>query len=259
MDLGIAGRTAIVCASSKGLGRGCAEALAQAGCTVVINGRDATTLEATAAAIRAATGATVIAVVADVSTKAGQDALLAAAPNPDILVNNNGGPPPKPFRQVTREGLLEGVVQNMATPLELVQRVIDGMVERGFGRIINITSASVVTPLTGLDVSSAARAGLTAFLSGVAREVAHANVTINNILPGVFDTDRIKTATNKVAEMQGISIEQATKNRLAAVPAGRLGTPEEFGKLCAFVASAHAGYLTGQNFLIDGGAFRGTF
>lgn len=156
MDLGIAGRTAIVCASSKGLGRGCAEALAQAGCTVVINGRDAKTLEATAAAIRAATGATVIAVVADVSTKAGQDALLAAAPNPDILVNNNGGPPPKPFRQVTREGLLEGVVQNMATPLELVQRVIDGMVERGFGRIINITSASVVTPLTGLDVSSAA-------------------------------------------------------------------------------------------------------
>lgn len=259
MDLGIAGRTAIVCASSKGLGRGCAEALAQAGCTVVVNGRDATTLEATAAAIRAATGATVIAVVADVSTKAGQDALLAAAPNPDILVNNNGGPPPKPFRQVTREGLLEGVVQNMATPLELVQRVIDGMVERGFGRIINITSASVVTPLTGLDVSSAARAGLTAFLSGVAREVAHANVTINNILPGVFDTDRIKTATNKVAEMQNISIEQATKNRLAAVPAGRLGTPDEFGKLCAFVASAHAGYLTGQNFLIDGGAFRGTF
>lgn len=259
MDLGIAGRTAIICASSKGLGRGCAEALAQAGCTVVINGRDAKTLEATAAAIRAATGATVIAVVADVSTKAGQDALLAAAPNPDILVNNNGGPPPKPFRQVTREGLLEGVVQNMATPLELVQRVIDGMVERGFGRIINITSASVVTPLTGLDVSSAARAGLTAFLSGVAREVAHANVTINNILPGVFDTDRIKVATVKAAEMQGISMDEAVKRRLAAVPAGRLGTPDEFGKLCAFVASAHAGYITGQNFLIDGGSFRGTF
>jgi 3-oxoacyl-[acyl-carrier protein] reductase len=259
MDLGIAGRTAIVCASSKGLGRGCAQALAEAGCTVVINGRNAATLEATASQIRAATGATVIAVVADVATKAGQDALLAAAPAPDILVNNNGGPPPKPFRQVTREGLLEGVVQNMATPLELVQSVIDGMIARGFGRIVNITSASVVTPLTGLDVSSAARAGLTAFLSGVAREVAHANVTINNILPGVFDTDRIKTATNKVAEMQGISIEQATKNRLAAVPAGRLGTPDEFGKLCAFLASVHAGYITGQNFLIDGGSFRGTF
>ena len=160
MDLGIAGRTAIVCASSKGLGRGCAQALAEAGCTVVVNGRDATTLEDTAAAIRASTGATVIAVVADVGTKAGQDALLAAAPNPDILVNNNGGPPPEPFREVTREGLLEGVAQNMATPLELVQRVVDGMIERRFGRIVNITSASVLTPLTGLDVSSAARAGL---------------------------------------------------------------------------------------------------
>ncbi len=154
---------------------------------------------------------------------------------------------------------MEGVAQNMATPLELVQRVIDGMIARGFGRIVNITSASVLTPLTGLDVSSAARAGLTAFLSGVAREVANANVTINNILPGVFDTDRIKTATNKVAEMQGISIEEATKKRLATVPAGRLGTPDEFGKLCAFLASNHAGYITGQNFLIDGGAFRGTF
>ncbi len=153
MDLGIAGRTAIVCASSKGLGRGCAQALAEAGCTVVINGRDATTLEMTASQIRASTGATVVAVAADVSTREGQDALLAAAPAPDILVNNNGGPTPKPFRDVTREGLLEGVVQNMATPLELVQRVIDGMIARGFGRIVNVTSASVVTPLTGLDVS----------------------------------------------------------------------------------------------------------
>jgi 3-oxoacyl-[acyl-carrier protein] reductase len=259
MDLGIAGRTAIVCASSKGLGRGCAQALAEAGCTVVVNGRDAKTLEDTAAAIRASTGATVIAVVADVGTKAGQDALLAAAPEVDILVNNNGGPPPKPFREVTREALLEGAAQNMATPLELVQRVVDGMIERRFGRIVNITSASVLTPLTGLDVSSAARAGLTAFLAGVAREIAHANVTINNILPGVFDTDRIKTATNKVAEMQGISIEEATKRRLAAVPAGRLGTPDEFGKLCAFISSAHAGYITGQNFLIDGGSFRANF
>jgi 3-oxoacyl-[acyl-carrier protein] reductase len=259
MDLGISGRTAIVCASSKGLGRGCAQALAEAGCKVIVNGRDGKTLEDTAAAIRASTGATVIAVVADVGTKAGQDALLAAAPNPDILVNNNGGPPPKPFREVTREGLLEGVAQNMATPLELVQRVVDGMIERRFGRIVNITSASVLTPLTGLDVSSAARAGLTAFLAGVAREIAHANVTINNILPGVFDTDRIKTATNKVAEMQGISIEEATKRRLAAVPAGRLGTPDEFGKLCAFISSAHAGYITGQNFLIDGGSFRANF
>jgi 3-oxoacyl-[acyl-carrier protein] reductase len=248
MDLGIAGRTAIVCASSKGLGRGCAEALAQAGCTVVINGRDGATLEATASAIRAATGATVIAVVADVSTRAGQDALLAAAPNPDILVNNNGGPPPKPFREVTRDGLLDGVVQNMATPLELVQRVVDGMIERRFGRIVNITSASVVTPLTGLDVSSAARAGLTAFLSGVAREVAHANVTINNILPGMFDTDRLKSSTAKMAAMEKTTPEEAASRRKASVPAGRFGTADEFGKLCAFLASAHAGYITGQNF-----------
>ncbi|SIQ23440.1 MULTISPECIES: SDR family oxidoreductase [unclassified Bosea (in: a-proteobacteria)] len=259
MDLGISGRTAVICASSKGLGRGCAEALAQAGCIVVINGRNAAVLEATASEIRASTGATVIPVAADVSTRAGQDALLAAAPQPDILVNNNGGPPPKPFREVSREALLEGVVQNMATPLELVQRVIDGMVARNFGRIVNITSASVVTPLTGLDVSSAARAGLTAFLAGVAREVAGSGVTINNILPGVFDTDRIKSSVGKMAEMQNITVEEATKRRLASVPAGRLGTPDEFGKLCAFLASAHAGYITGQNFLIDGGAFRGTF
>lgn len=259
MDLGISGRTAIVCASSKGLGRGCAEALAEAGCTVVINGRSADSLERTAEEIRSKTGATIIPVAADVSTREGQDALLAAAPNPDILVNNNGGPPPKGFREVTKDGLMEGVVQNMATPIELVQRVVDGMIERKFGRIVNITSASVLTPLTGLDVSSAARAGLTAFLAGVAREIAHANVTVNNILPGVFDTDRIKTSTSKVAEMQGISIEEATKRRLASVPAGRLGTPDEFGKLCAFLASQHAGYITGQNFLIDGGSFRGSF
>jgi 3-oxoacyl-[acyl-carrier protein] reductase len=259
MDLGIAGRTAIVCASSKGLGRGCAQALAEAGCTVVVNGRDAKTLEETASAIRASTGATVIAVVADVSTKAGQDALLAASPQVDILVNNNGGPPPKPFREVTREALLEGVAQNMATPLELTQRVVDGMIERGFGRIVNITSASVLTPLTGLDVSSAARAGLTAFLAGVAREVAHANVTVNNILPGVFATDRLTTSTKRVAAMKGISEEEVMKLRRAEIPAGRFGEAEEFGKLCAFLASVHAGYITGQNFLMDGGSFRANF
>lgn len=259
MDLGISGRTAIVCASSKGLGRGCAQALAEAGCTVVINGRDGATLEATASQIRASTGATVIPVVADVSTRAGQDALLAAAPQPDILVNNNGGPPPKPFRDVSREALLDGVVQNLATPLELVQRVIDGMMERRFGRIVNITSASVLTPLTGLDVSSAARAGLTAFLSGVAREVAHANVTINNILPGMFDTDRLQVGLAKMAAIKGLSIEAMAQARRGDVPAGRFGEADEFGKLCAFLASAHAGYITGQNVLIDGGAFRGNF
>jgi len=259
MDLGISGRTAIVCASSKGLGRGCAQALAEAGCTVVINGRDGTTLEETARQIRSSTGTTVIPVVADVSTQAGQDALLAAAPEPDILVNNNGGPPPKGFRDVSREALLEGVVQNMATPLELVQRVVDGMIARRFGRIVNITSASVLTPLPGLDVSSAARAGLTAFLSGVAREVAHANVTINNILPGMFDTDRLKGGLTKMAAMKGISVAEMAEARRADVPAGRFGEADEFGRLCAFLASAHAGYITGQNILIDGGAFRGSF
>lgn len=259
MDLGISGRTAIVCASSKGLGRGCAQALAEAGCVVVINGRDATTLEATASQIRATTGATVIAVVADVSTRAGQDALLDAAPEPDILINNNGGPPPKPFRDVSRDALLEGVIQNMATPLELVQRVVDGMIARGFGRIVNITSASVLTPLTGLDVSSAARAGLTAFLAGVAREVAHANVTINNVLPGAFDTDRLKSGLTKMAAMKGMTPEDMARTRMADVPAKRFGTAEEFGNVCAFLASAHAGYITGQNLLIDGGVFRGSF
>ncbi|KPF66258.1 3-oxoacyl-ACP reductase [Bosea sp. AAP35] len=259
MDLGISGRTAIICASSKGLGRGCAQALAEAGCTVVINGRDGTTLEATASQIRATTGATVLTVVADVSTRAGQEALLAAAPQPDILVNNNGGPPPKPFRDVSREALVEGVVQNMATPLELVQAVVDGMIARRFGRIINITSASVLTPLPGLDVSSAARAGLTAFLAGVAREVAHANVTINNILPGSFDTDRLKSGLSKMAANEGMSVDQMAEERRKDVPAGRFGEADEFGKLCAFLASAHAGYITGQNLLIDGGAFRGSF
>lgn len=259
MDLGIAGLTAIVCASSKGLGRGAALALAQAGCRVVINGRDSAVLETTAAALRAATGATIIPVAADVSTPDGQKALLAAAPEPSILINNNGGPPPKPFRDVTREALLEGVVQNMATPLELTQAVIDGMIARKFGRIVNITSMSVLTPLTGLDVSSAARAGLTAFLAGVAREVAGSGVTINNVLPGYFDTDRLRGSTTRMAAAKGISEAEMAASRRAEVPAGRFGTAEEFGQICAFLASSHAGYITGQNLLIDGGLFRGSF
>ncbi len=259
MDLGIAGRKAIVCASSRGLGKGCARALAEAGCDVVINGRDAAVLAATAQELTEATGRTITPVAADVSTKAGQDALLAACPDPDILVNNNGGPPPKGFREIGREAMLEGVIQNMVTPLELVQRVIDGMIARKFGRIINITSASVKTPITGLDLSSGARAGLTAFLAGVAREVAGANVTINSILPGVFDTDRIRSSMKKMAELQNVDLETAKRNRMNSVPAGRLGQPDEFGKLCAFLASEHAGYITGQNILIDGGAFRSAF
>ena len=259
MDLGIAGRKAIVCASSRGLGKACAMALAEAGCTVVINGRDAATLGATAEEIRKATGATVIPVVADVSTPEGQDALLAACPDPDILVNNNGGPPPKDFRQIDRPAMLEGVTQNMVTPLELIRRVIDGMMERGFGRIINITSASVKTPLVGLDLSSGARAGLTAFLAGVAREVAHAGVTINFMLPGMFETDRLTGSIKRMAEIKNVPVETMRAERLATVPAKRFGTAEEFGKVCAFLAGIHAGYITGQNILLVGGTFRSAF
>ncbi len=259
MDLGIAGRTAIVCASSKGLGRGCAEALAAEGCKVVINGRDAARLDQTAAAIREKTGAEVIAVAADVATREGQDALLAAAPSPDILVNNNAGPPRKDFRELDRDAMLSGVVANMVTPIELIQRVVDGMSERGFGRIVNITSASVKAPIVGLDLSSGARAGLTAFLAGVARTVAHRNVTINSILPGMFDTDRLRGGFPAEAKLKGVSPEDIAEARMSGVPARRFGTPEEFGQLCAYLCSAQAGYVTGQNLLIDGGNFPGAF
>src|SRR5919201_1182274 len=189
MDLGIAGRTAIVCASSRGLGKACARALAEGGCQLVINGRDAKRLEATSAEIRDATGAKVIAVAADVAKPEGQAALLAACPAPDILVNNNAGPPPRDFRELTREQMLQGVVANMVVAIELIQKVIDPMISRRFGRIVNITSGSVKMPLAGLDLSSGARAGLTAFMGGVARSVAAANVTINFLLPGTFDTE----------------------------------------------------------------------
>ncbi len=259
MDLGLTGRTAIVCASSRGLGRGAAFSLARAGCTVVLNGRDAVTLAQTAAEIRASTGVKVVAVTGDVSTSEGQEALLAAAPEADILINNNGGPPPKGFREIDRAAMLDGVVQNMVTPIELIQRLIDGMIARRFGRIVNITSASVMTPLPGLDLSSGARAGLTSFLAGVSREVAHANVTINTVQPGMFDTDRLRGTTQKLAEAQGKTLEDMSTSRMALVPAGRFGTPEEFGEVCAFLCSQQAGYITGQNILIDGGWFRSAF
>jgi 3-oxoacyl-[acyl-carrier protein] reductase len=259
MDLGIKGRKAIVCASSRGLGRGCAMELAAAGCDVVINGRDEKVTNATADDIRKATGAKVAVVLGDVSTRTGQDALLAACPDPDILVNNNGGPPPKGFRDLSREAMLDGVVQNMVTPIELLQRVIDGMVARRFGRIVNIVSSSVKAPIVGLDLSSGARAGLIAFLAAAAREVAHANVTINHILPGMFDTDRLRGTTSKMAALKGMTAEEMAAQRQKDVPAGRFGTPEEFGKLCAFLASAHAGYITGQSLLIDGGSIKTAF
>ncbi|MCC6779350.1 MAG: SDR family oxidoreductase [Hyphomicrobiales bacterium] len=257
MDLGIANRKAIVCASSRGLGRACAFALAEAGCEVVINGRDAGKLEATAAELRQATGAKVMSVIADVATAEGQQALLAACPNPDILVNNNAGPPFRDFRALTRQQMIDGVIANMVVAVELTQKVIDPMVRRKFGRIVNITSGSVKMPLAGLDLSSGARAGLTAFMAGVARSVAASNVTINFLLPGTFDTERLQSNIAANAKNKGIPLEQAKAERMATVPARRFGTPDEFGAACAFLCSAQAGYITGQNLLMDGGAFPG--
>lgn len=259
MDLGIAGRTAIVCASSRGLGKACAHALAQAGVNVVINGRDEENLAAAVKEISSDTDVEVTPVAADVSTAAGQKALLAAASAPDILVNNNGGPPRKDYSQLDREAMVNGVVMNMVTPIELVQAVIGPMMDRKFGRIINITSASVKHPLTGLDLSSGARAGLTAFLAGVARQVAPHNVTINNILPGAFDTDRLNAGLQGAAKNQGVPVEQIIEQRKANIPSGRFGHPDEFGNACAFLCSTHASYITGQNLLIDGGDFDGAF
>lgn len=259
MDLGIAGRKAIVCASSKGLGKGCAMALAENGVSVVINGRDEAALEATAKEIAASTGAEITPVLADISTAEGQAAVLAACPKPDILVNNNGGPPRRDYREIDREAMLAGVVMNMVTPIELVQAVIDHMAEQNFGRIVNITSASVRQPLSGLDLSSGARAGLTAFLAGVCRTVANRNVTINHLLPGAFDTDRLRSGLKGAAEKQGVAESQLAEARAATIPAGRFGNADEFGQTCAFLCSAHASYITGQNVLIDGGAFNGAF
>lgn len=259
MDLGIKGRNAIVCASSRGLGRGCAMALAQAGCNLVVNGRNKEAVGDTAREIRARFGVTVIEVAADVSTREGQEALLAACPEPDILVNNNGGPPRRDFRELSRQDMLDGVTQNMVVPLELIQATVDGMAARGFGRIVNITSFSVLMPIKGLDLSSGARAGLTAFLAGVARGFAGKNVTINNLLPGKMDTERLYSGIRYGAEKTGMSYEEHAERQAAEIPAKRFGTPEEFGHACAFLCSAHAGYITGQNLLIDGGLYTSAF
>jgi len=257
MDLGIRGRTAVVCASSRGLGRACALELARAGCRVVVNGRDAPALEETAAALRAETGAEVIPVPGDVGDAGVQRALVAAVPQVDILVTNNGGPPLRDFRELDRAALEAGVAGNMLTPIELVQRVLDGMVERRFGRVVNITSASVKMPLAGLDLSSGARAGLTGFLAGVARSVAHANVTINFLLPGAFDTRRLRSSLETAAARKGVDPDRLGAERRDAIPARRFGDPAEFGAACAFLCSAQAGYITGQSLLLDGGAFPG--
>jgi 3-oxoacyl-[acyl-carrier protein] reductase len=259
MNLGIRGRKAIVCASSRGLGRGCAIALAEAGCELVVNGRDPQPLKATAQELRDRFGVKVSEVAADVSSPDGQKALLEACPQPDILVNNNAGPPLKDFRQLDRQAILDGVVQNMVTPLELIKAVVDGMAERRFGRIVNITSLSVYVPIPGLDLSSGARAGLTAFLAGVCRTVADKNVTINNLLPGKLDTDRLASNFTAGAKRAGISLDEERARQVAAVPAKRLGTAEEFGQICAFLCSTHAGYLTGQNIPVDGGLYTSAF
>jgi 3-oxoacyl-[acyl-carrier protein] reductase len=259
MDLGIAGRKAIVCASSRGLGKACARALAEAGCDVVINGRDVKKLDAAAVEIISLTGAKVTPVAADVATAEGQKALLAACPQPDILVNNNAGPPMRDFRELSREQMIEGVIANLIVAVELIQKVIDPMAQKRFGRIVNITSGSVKMPLPGLDLSSGARAGLTAFLAGIARTVADKNVTINNLLPGAFDTDRLRATLSKTAEQKGRSVTQIAADRINTIPARRFGDPNEFGAACAFLCSAQAGYITGQNLLIDGGTFSGAF
>jgi 3-oxoacyl-[acyl-carrier protein] reductase len=259
MDLGIRGKKAIVCASSRGLGKGCALALAEAGCDLVVNGRDAAVLAGTAAEIRDRFGVAVTEVPGDVADPAIQKKLLAACPQPDILVNNNGGPPFRPFSELDREAILKGVTNNMVAPLELIQAVIGGMAERGFGRVVNITSLSVYMPIPGLDLSSGARAGLTSFLAGVARTVIDKNVTINHLLPGKLDTDRLR-GPHEPGTVEDPSAGAARRARLAAeVPAKRLGTPEEFGQVCAFLCSVHAGYLTGQNIPVDGGLYVSAF
>ena len=259
MDLGIRGRTAIVCASSQGLGKACARALAEAGVSLVINGRDRALLDRTADEIRAATGADVTPVAADVSTAEGQAALLAACPSPDILINNNGGPPYRDFRELDRRAMLTGVTMNMVTPIELIQKVIDAMAARGFGRIVNITSISVKMPVPGLDLSSAARAGLTAFVAGVARKYADKNITINNLLPGSFDTQRLRGGFAAAAKKSGQPESALAAQAMAEIPARRFGTPAELGQTCAFLCSVHAAYLTGQNILLDGGAYPAAF
>ena len=258
MDLGIEGRHAVVCASSAGLGYGCARQLAQAGCSVVINGRDQAKLDRAADALRIESRAEITAIAGDVTEVATREKLLAVKPV-DILVNNAGGPPLADFRSLSTEDIHRGLDSNMVTPIAMVQGVIDGMVERGFGRIVNITSASVLTGIPKLDLSSGARAGLTAFLSGVARQVAGSNVTINNLLPGNFDTDRQDAIIGNIAKQSGKSEDAVRAERAAAGPAGRFGTADEFGAACAFLASVHAGYITGQNLLMDGGAFAANF
>jgi 3-oxoacyl-[acyl-carrier protein] reductase len=259
MDLGIKGKNALVCAASKGLGKGCAISLAREGANVTIVARGREALEQTAAEIKSAAGAGVVTVAADITTQEGRVAALAACPQPDILVNNAGGPPPGDFRKWTREDWIKAVDANMLTPIELIKATVDGMIARKFGRIVNITSNSVKAPIEELGLSNAARSGLTGFVAGLARKTVRHNVTINNLLPGQFATERLKNTMAARAKSIGQPFEQFFEARKSAIPAGRFGDPAEFGELCAFICSAQAAYITGQNFLIDGGTYPGTY
>lgn len=254
MDLGIKGKQALVCAGSKGLGRGCAEALAQAGVDLVLNARGAEALEATAAHIRATHGVKVTAVAADITTDEGRAQVLDACGTLDILVTNAGGPPPGLWSDWTRDDFIKALDANMLTPIALMQALVPGMMERGWGRVVNITSQSVKAPISVLGLSNTARTGLTGFVAGTARQVAPSGVTINNLLPGIHATDRAISLDGGVARSQNISIDEAQAQRAATIPVRRYGTAAEFGAACAFLCSVHAGFIVGQNILLDGGA-----
>ncbi|MBS0450464.1 MAG: SDR family oxidoreductase [Proteobacteria bacterium] len=262
MDLGIAGRTALVCGASKGLGFGCALALVQEGVNVLIVARGQEALDSAAAQLRASAtgGATVRALATDITTEAGRAQVFALQRDFDIVVTNAGGPPPGDFRDWDREAWIKAVDANMLTPIELIKATVDGMAQRGFGRIVNITSSSVKSPINILGLSNGARSGLTGFVAGVARSaVAAKGVTINNLLPGSFATDRLKTTVKSGAQKSGEDFDAAWEARQKTIPAKRFGTPEEFGAICAFLCSMQAGYMTGQNVLADGGAYPGTY
>lgn len=258
MDLGIAGKKAIVCAASKGLGKACAASLAREGVDVTICARTEETLNATADEIRALGGGSVTAIACDVTTDAGREAILNACPDPDILVNNAGGPPPGDFRDWDRDDWIKAVDANMLTPIFLIKATVDGMIDRKFGRVVNITSSAVKAPIEILGLSNGARAGLTGFVAGIARKTVRHNVTINGLLPGPFYTDRLISNLKVTAEKNGQTFEEASAQRAAANPAGRFGQAEEFGDYCAYLCSAQAGYVTGQNLLMDGGSYPGT-
>ena len=265
MDLGIKGKWALVCGASKGLGLGCAQALAAEGVNVVLVARGAPDLEAAVAALRAnAPGVSVLGVAADITTPQGRAAALSVAGGPgtafDILVNNAGGPPPGDFRTWEREDWVKALDANMLTPIELIKAVVDGMAERGFGRIVNITSGAVKAPIGILGLSNGARSGLTGFIAGLARsDIAARGVTINNLLPGAFETERLRTTLGSLAQKAGQTFDAVADGRRKGVPARRFGRPEEFGAICAFLCSVQAGYMTGQNVLADGGAYPGSF